>query len=122
MISVHLPHMPILSPVTSLLTIKTDTYSQGTNYERTFGHGSLLQILRLTIILHATSNIMELRAGLFKVANFENGKRMVLYYGFGAIVRFSCPLWPDRYIDASPGSLAGSGKSILWYAGFRRFL
>jgi len=25
-------------------------------------------------------------------------------------------------IDASPGSLAGSGTSILWYAGFRLFL
>jgi len=97
MISVHLPHVPVLSPVTSLLTTKTDIYSQGTNYERTFRYGSLLQILQLTIILHAKSAIVELRLGLFKVAHFENGKRMVLYYGFGESVRFSCLLWPGRY-------------------------
>ena len=40
---------------------------------------------------------MELRVGFFKVAHFENGKRMDLYYGFGAIVRFSFHLWVDEY-------------------------
>ena len=40
-------------------------------------------------------NIVELRVGLFKVAHFENGKRMVLYYGFREIVRFSGSLSID---------------------------
>jgi len=36
--------------------------------------------------MHAKLNIVELRVGLSKVGHFEIGKRMVLYYGLGAIL------------------------------------
>lgn len=78
-----------------LLIIRIDTHAQGTSYKRSFRHGFLLQILRSTIIMRVKLNIVELRVGLFKVAHFENGKRMVLYYGFREIVRFSGSLSID---------------------------
>jgi hypothetical protein len=105
----------------SLLTVRIDTSSQGRNYKRTFTHGLLLQILRLIIILHIKRNIVEPRVGLFKVAHFENGKKMVLCYGFGATVCLFFPLCLEGY-SYLPDSLAGVGKSILWYASFRLFL
>ena len=71
--------------------------------------------------MHVKPNIAELRVGSFKVAHSENGKRMVLYYGFREIVRFSYPLYLmdlDTFLDF----LAGAGKSILWFVGPRLFL
>jgi hypothetical protein len=72
-----------------LLIIITDTHAQGTSYKRSFIHGFLLLILQSNIIMHVKLNIVELRVGLFKVAHFENGKAMGLYYGFREIVRLS---------------------------------
>ena len=70
-------------------TVKADTYSQGTNCKRIFGHGSLLPTLLSIIITRAKLNMRGLQHGLFKATNFENGRRVVLYCGFVEIVRFS---------------------------------
>jgi len=78
-------------------TVKADARSQEINCKRTSKNGSLLPILPSTTIMRVKLSIMELRVGLFKAAHFENGKRMVLYCGFLAIVSFFYPFCLDGH-------------------------
>jgi hypothetical protein len=57
--------------------------------------------------------MIKLQIGFFVTTNTENGKRMVLYCGFMATVRFS-RLFCLMAINSFPYPSAGAGKSILW--------
>ena len=68
--------------------VNADRDPQGTSWKRSFKHGSLLQILLPTRISRAIFGMVEPQIGLFEAERIENGKRMVLYCGFAATVRF----------------------------------
>jgi hypothetical protein len=77
------------------LTVKADARSQEINCKRTSKNGYLLPTLPSTTIMRAKLSILEQQVGLFKAAHFENGKRMVLYCGFLAIVSTFRPFCLD---------------------------
>jgi len=78
-----------VSLATRPLAVNADRHSQGTSCKRGFKHGSLLQILPSIRIMRAKFIMMEPQIGLFEAAHTENGRRMVLYCGLMATVRFS---------------------------------
>jgi hypothetical protein len=54
--------------------INAETHPQETIREGPSDHGSLLLILPLTIMLHATLSTMELQGGLSKAEHSRNGR------------------------------------------------
>ena len=64
---------------------------------------------------------MELRVGFFKVAHFEMERERISTVDSGQSYAFPA-ISGLMNIDTFPDSLAGSGKSILWYAAFPLFL
>jgi hypothetical protein len=70
-------------------TVRTDTYPQGSSWERKSEHGSPLQILPSIIIMHEKPSTVGLQLGLSKAPRFKNGRKMDLYCGSGAIVSLS---------------------------------
>lgn len=61
----------------SSFVVMAETCSQGICREISFEHGSLLQILPSTIILHMAFNTTEPQSGLLKVVHSMNGRRTV---------------------------------------------
>jgi hypothetical protein len=74
-----------------LFILTTETYLQAISHERSFGHGSILQILPSITVQRATLNTTAQRRGSSKVADLKSGKRTVRCYGSVEIVRLSCP-------------------------------
>jgi len=66
--------------------------SQGTTSENAFNLGSLLQIRRLIITLHAALNIKEQLNGSFAAQFLINGNLLVLSCGYMENVRSSCQI------------------------------
>ena len=64
---------------------------------RNFDDGSLLQILQSVIMQHSKLSLMGLQSGLSKATRSGNGRTVVAYYGFVAIVRFSCLFTLHKY-------------------------
>ena len=79
------------------LAVNADRDSQGTSWKRSSKHGSLLQILPSIRITRAKFIMTELQIGLFEVGHTKHGRRMVLYCGFVATVRFFGLFPPDGH-------------------------
>jgi hypothetical protein len=77
-----------LLPTLSSFIVVAETCSQGTSREISFEHGSLLQILPSTIILHVALSTTEQQSGLLAVVHSMNGRRAVHCCGSAAIVCF----------------------------------
>jgi hypothetical protein len=94
----------------------TEMCLQGTNRESSFERGSLLQFLPSIIMPHAAPNTTEQQSGLSMVARLMSGRRTVHYCGSVAIVSLFSPCPHLMTAKGFSVFLAGSGKSILWYA------
>ena len=93
------------------------TLVQVTCYKRKFGTGSPPLIRQKTTTLPAKLITVELRSGLPKALPLRNGRRLAHSCGYMVNVRVSpnsCILQPLMSAHCFD-SLAGSGKSILWY-------
>jgi len=77
--------------------------AQETSCERSFKHGYLPPILPSIIILHVTPSTKEQQCGSSRETNSTSGGRMVRYYGFVAIVRFSLLVNLDVTVNVFPG-------------------
>jgi hypothetical protein len=86
---------------------------QAIDCEKKFISGFPLRIHRLTTTWHVKPITMGPRRGSLKVPSIMNGRQQVLFYGRMGIVWFSFVSPPLLLITS--GSVAGSGKSVLWW-------
>ncbi len=75
-------------PTLSSFIVVAETCSQGISREISFEHGSPLQMLPSTIILHVALSTTEQQSGLLEVVYSMNGRRTAHYCGSAAIVCF----------------------------------
>jgi hypothetical protein len=102
-----------LLPTLSSFIVVADTCSQGISRELSFEHGSLLQILPSTIILHMALSTTELQSGLLEVVHLMDGRSTVHCYGSAAIVCFPCVDGLSRLLMASLISRVGQKYPLV---------